>query len=223
MSDTTEDDNARGGSSLAKLLIDAGLPLAAYYGLRLAGQDEQIALLAGAVLAALRLTWVAVRRRSFDVVSGLMAAVLAVGLVLSLVSGDARFVLLKESFGTAVAALVLLASCASRTPVVLVAVRAGSSKAKREEIDRLCEQVPAFRAAFTRMSAVWGIALLAEAILRVPLVYLVAPDIMAALSLVLLLAVIGALSAWTMWYAGRVQARHEPAPPVAEKVGDSTL
>ncbi|MBK1783545.1 VC0807 family protein [Prauserella cavernicola] len=202
----------KGGSPLLALLLwDAGLPLAAYYGLRLAGQSEQVSLLAGAVFAAARLAWVGVRQRSFDGFAAMLAAVLAVGLVLSVVSGDARFVLVKESFGTGVAALVLLASCAGRNPLVLVAVRAGSNEAKRAEIDRLCAEVPQFRRAFVRMSAVWGVALLLEAIVRVPLVYVLSPDLMAGLSLVLLLAVIAALSAWTMWCAGRVEARYADA------------
>ena len=42
----------------------------------------------------------------------------------------------------------------------------------------------------------WGIALFAEAALRVPLVYLLSPDLMA-----------GLLSLWTTWYAGLVQSR----------------
>lgn len=204
-------DRTPGGSPLIALVLwDAGLPLLAYYGLRLAGQSEQIALLAGAVFAALRIAWVAVRHRSFDGFAALLAAVLAIGLVLSFVSGDARFILVKESFGTAAAALILLASCASRTPLVLVAVRAGSSEAKRAEIDRLCAEVPEFRRAFVRMSAVWGVGLLLEAVLRVPLVYVLPADVMAGLSVVLLLVVIGLLSGWTAWYAGRIQARHTP-------------
>ncbi|GAB3003245.1 hypothetical protein GCM10023080_081210 [Streptomyces pseudoechinosporeus] len=190
------------------LLWDAGVPLAAYYILRTVGQSEQIALLAGAVLAAVRMVWVAVRTRSFDGFAALLAAVLAIGLVLSTVTGDTRFILVKESFGTAAAALILLASCAGRSPLVLVAVRAGSNQAKRDEIDRLYDEVPPFRRAFVLMTAVWGLGMLLESILRVPLVYLLPADLMAGLSVVLLLVAIGALSAWTMWYANHVQARH---------------
>jgi hypothetical protein len=198
---------------IALLLWDAGLPLAAYYGLRLAGRSEQVALLAGAVLAALRIGWVAARHRRFDGFAALLTAVLAVGLVLSFVAGDPRFLLVKESFGTAAAALVLLVT-ARRNPLVLVAVRAGSSAGKRAAVDRLCAEVPEFRRAFTRMSVVWGTALLAESALRVPLVYLLPADVMAGVGVVLLLAVIGLLSGWTAWYAGRVQARHANRPTI---------
>ncbi|KFZ81279.1 hypothetical protein ED92_13420 [Amycolatopsis sp. MJM2582] len=203
---------ARGRNpTLSLLLWDVALPLAAYYGLRLAGQSEQISLLAGAGLAAARIAWVALRDRSFDGFAALLAGVLGVGLVLSLVTGDVKFLLLKESFATATAAIVLLLSCFSRTPMMLVAVRAGSSAAKRAEIDRLGDEVPAFRRAFTRMSAVWGVALLLEAAVRVPLVYTLSADVMNALSVILLLAVIGGLSLWSVRYAERIRREHTVA------------
>ncbi|WET82870.1 hypothetical protein P3102_17515 [Amycolatopsis sp. QT-25] len=194
--------------TLSLLLWDVALPLAVYYGLRLAGQNEQVSLLAGAVVAGARIAWVAVRERSFDGFAALLAGVLGAGLVLSLASGDAKFLLLKESFATATAAIVLLVSCFSRTPMVLVAVRAGSNAAKRTEIDRLGDEVPAFRRAFTRMSAVWGVALLLEAAVRVPLVYTLSADVMNALSVALLIAVIGGLSLWSVRYAEKIQKRH---------------
>ncbi|WP_410598870.1 VC0807 family protein [Amycolatopsis sp. lyj-90] len=199
---------ARGSRNpaLTLLLWDVALPLAAYYGLRLAGQSEQVSLLAGAAIAAFRIAWAAVRDRSFDGFAALLAGVLGVGLVLSLFTGDARFLLLKESFGTATAGIVLLVSCFSRTPMMLIAVRAGSSVAKRAEIDRLAGEVPGFRRAFTRMSAVWGVALLLEAVVRVPLVYTLSADVMNGLSVVLLIAVIGGLSLWSVRYAGKVLA-----------------
>lgn len=215
------DDNGKGDSSshgtLGLLLWDVGVPLAAYYGLRALGVNEQLALLAGALLAAARMAWVGLRSRSFDGFAALLASILGVGLVLSLVSGDARFLLLKESFATGVAALIIIASCAGRNPLVLVAVRAGSNRSKREEIDRLRAEIPAFRRAFVRMTAVWGVALLAESVLRVPLVYLLPTDVMVGVSIVVLLAVIAALSGWTAWYAERVHARHahEDARPGA--------
>jgi hypothetical protein len=201
-----------GSPLIALLLWDAGLPLAAYYGLRLAGQSTTLALLAGAGVAALRITWVAVRHRKFDGFAALLTAVLAISLVLSFVTGDPKFILVKESFATAAAGLILLASCASRAPLVLVAVQAGSNKAKRAEIDELCARIPQFRQAFVRMSAVWGVGLLLEAALRVPLVYLLPTDVMTGLSLVMLLAVIGLLSVWTAWYANRVQNRYPSKP-----------
>ncbi|WP_196464884.1 hypothetical protein [Streptomyces spinoverrucosus] len=98
-----------------------------------------------------------------------------------------------------------------------MAVRAGSNQAKRAEIDRLCTEVPQFRQAFVRMSAAWGVGLLLEAVLRVPLVYVLSTDVMTGLSVVLLLTVIGLLSAWTASYANRVQSRYADARGTADQ------
>ena len=60
------DDPAEGTSPFAALrgpLIDVGLPLVAYYGLRLLGFSEWTALLAASAAAAIRLVAVAVLRR----------------------------------------------------------------------------------------------------------------------------------------------------------------
>lgn len=202
------------------LLWDVGAPLAAYYGLRALGVADLQALLFGALLAALRVVWTFLRTRSFNGFAGLMAALLGVGLVLTFVSGDSRFLLVKESFATGAAALVLLASCLGRTPLLLVVVREGANEAKRQEIDRLCAEIPAFRNAFRRMTVVWGVVLLAEAVLRVPLVYLLPVDAMIGLSIVLLAVVVVALSAWTSWYAGRVHARHAAADSLSDTAPD---
>ncbi|WP_038044864.1 MULTISPECIES: VC0807 family protein [Thermocrispum] len=194
---------------LTLLVWDAGFPLAVYYGMRLAGADERLALLTGAICAAARLAFVAVLKRSFDGFAALLAAVLGVGLLLTFISGDEKFLLVKESFSVAAAAVILLVSCFTSKPLVLVVARAGSSQAHRAEIDRLCASIPQFRRAFVLMTAVWGVALLVEAALRVLLVYLVPADVMVALSLVMLLGVVALLSVWTVWYSSRVQARYE--------------
>lgn len=195
---------------VALLLWDAGLPLAAYYGTRLTGASEEVALLAGAAFAALRITWVAVRHRSFNGFAALLTTVLGIGLVLSFVTGEPKFLLVKESFSTATASLILFATCFTSSPLLLVAVRSTSSQTKRTEIDQLCADVPQFRRAFVLMSAVWGAGLLLEAVIRIPLVYLLPADMMIALSVALLLGAIGLLSGWTAWYAGRAQARYQP-------------
>jgi ABC-type spermidine/putrescine transport system permease subunit II len=57
------------------------------------------------------------------------------------------------------------------------------------------------------LSLVTGFGLPAEALLRLPLVHLVSPDVVAALSTVLLLATIAVLSLWTVSYANHAQRR----------------
>ncbi|OLT45158.1 hypothetical protein BJF85_01755 [Saccharomonospora sp. CUA-673] len=201
-------DSQRVPPLVRSIAWDVGGPLAAYYGLRAVGVPDLQALLAGALLAAARVVWSIVRSRTFNAFACLMAVILGIGLALTFVSGDSRFLLMKESLATGAAGIILLASCAGRSPLILTVVREGATPSRRDEIDRLCAEIPTFRRAFTRMTVVWGVALLTEAVLRVPLVYLLPVDAMVVLSIVLLGAVVTALSVWTAWYADRVHKRH---------------
>ena len=67
-------------------------------------------------------------------------------------------------------------------------------------------------------STVWGLGLLAEAVVRIPLIYLLPIDVMVGLSAVLTIGTIGALILWTGWYVRRSQpgtARDERPGPGA--------
>lgn len=56
-------------------------------------------------------------------------------------------------------------------------------------------------------SWVWGIGLLIEAALRVPLVFLLPIDVMVAVSQAMMIAAFALLIAWTSWYTRRAAAR----------------
>jgi len=73
------------------MLLDVGLPLLAYYGLHALGVSDYRALLAGTVVAGLRVAFVALRNRRLDGFAGVLMAMFAIGLALSFVTGDARF------------------------------------------------------------------------------------------------------------------------------------
>lgn len=205
--------NAR--SPLIGLAWDIGLPLAGFYGMRLVGVDEYLALLTGTVLAAVRTAWVAWRHRDFDAFAAFLALVLGSGLVLAFITGDPVFLLVKESFGTAAIALVLLGSAVIGRPLVLAAVRRAVSAGKREEIDERYRTTLAFRRAFTTITVVWGLGLLAEAVIRLPLVLALPIDVAAGASPLLFVAVLAVLSSWTAWFAGRVERTARRSGPGA--------
>src|SRR5690606_597901 len=93
---------------LLGLLADVGLPAAAYYVGRTAGLDALLALLAGGIVALLRIGYVAVRRRRLDGVAAFIAVVFAVLLVASIVGGDAHILLARESVVSGALGLLLL-------------------------------------------------------------------------------------------------------------------
>jgi hypothetical protein len=204
------------------LLLDLVFPVVTYYALRALAVDPWMALLGGALAAKLRVLYVAARWRVFDAFAAFWMTVYAVSLIASFVSGDARFLLVKDSFATAVAGLFFLGSCVAGRPLVYYSVRRmlAAQPERAARMEGMWAASPSYRRVFRVMSVVWGAGLLAEALARVPLVYLLPTDVMAGLSSLMFASAMLLLLAWNIWYGKRlpaivrnepILARHEPA------------
>jgi hypothetical protein len=198
---------------MLSLLWDVGLALIAYYGLRALGASPFVALLAGTIVSGLRVAWVAVKGRHLDVFAGFLLAVFGVGLVLSFITGSPQFLLLKDSFGTGVAGLLFVISCFFGRPLTFYAAKRMQGDGGMR-FDGLWESTPGFRRMFRLMSMVWGLGLLFEALIRVPLVFLLPIDVMAGLSTVMFVAAMVLLMVWTFAYVKRqLRNRSDDAVP----------
>ena len=191
---------------LAGLGWDVGLPLLGYYSLHLAGADDLVALLVASSLAAVRVLWVAVRERTLNPFASVMLMMFGIGLLLVFVSGDPRFLLLKNSVATAVLGLVFLGTAVFGTPFTLAALQSFQPD-RKADLRRGYETDPDVRRGHRVSSSVWGAGLLFEALIRVPLVFLLPISVMVALSEVLTIATLGGLMAWNIWYIRRVKTR----------------
>lgn len=182
------------------LVADLGIPITAYYLLRLVGVDSYLAMLGAGVAAGLRMAWVAVRERRFDGIAAFLAAMFAAGLALSLLSGDPRFLLAKDSGMSALIALIFLGSVVVGRPVIFALHRrmVARTPEARAEADRLWATVPPFRRVMTAMTLVWGFGLLAESVARVMIVYLVDFDVAVAVSTLLQVAALVLLLGYTI-------------------------
>jgi intracellular septation protein A len=187
------------------VVLDVLPGVAAYYVLRSAGVGEYAALLVATGAGAVRVAWVAVKDRRLDGFAACTGLVFALGLALSFVTGDERFLLAVKSVTTAVLAVVLIATCVAGRPAAFgIAKRFGAEdEATAARWDVLYADRPAFRRVYLVMTLVWAGALLAESAVRVPLVYLLPVDVMAGLSTVLLLGTLGLLGFWSAWYGRR--------------------
>jgi hypothetical protein len=194
---------------IAGLLVDIGLPLAAYYGLHAAGASDWAALLAATAAAGARVVAVAAWSRQTTWFGVVMLVVFGVGLVLALIGGDARFVLLKDSFTTGLLGMVFLASLVGRRPLALAAAQA-SKPGQAEALDRLYRAEPSGRRAFRVSTLGWGLGLVGEAAIRVPLLYLLPLKVMVGLSTALMIAAMGGLAVWNAVYIIRAARRHPP-------------
>ncbi|MDX6317879.1 MAG: hypothetical protein QOD35_1279 [Nocardioidaceae bacterium] len=216
---TSPEDAAPGGetdssgvdarSPMLSFFWDVVPSVVAYYGLRALGADPYIALLGGTGAAALRLLYVLWTDRSFDRFAAFMVVVFAVGLALSFVSGDARFLLLKDSVPTAVSGAIFGVSWLLGRPLMLTAVQrfGARSEAERDEMETWWAEDPVFRHVIAVMSAAWCFGLVGEAVVRIPLVYLLPVDVMAGVSTAMSVVVFVTLFAWTRWYGYRMSDR----------------
>jgi hypothetical protein len=186
------------------LAWDVGLPVAAYYALHLAGATDWVALLAATAVAAARTLWGVVRHRTMNQFATVMLLVYGIGLLLAFVSGDPRMLLLKSSLVTAaVGAVFLVTAIRGRRPLTLAAAQS-FMPAKAEALSEMYDGDLDVRRAFRLTSAVWGVGLLAEAVLRIPLVVLLPVEIGVGASEGLFIAAFVGLMVWNGWYTARV-------------------
>src|SRR5882724_4133984 len=187
---------------VSSLAWDVGPSVAAYYGARALGCTEYVSLLAGTVASALRLGWVAVRDRRLDPFALFLMVLFGVGLALTFVTGDARFVLVKDSLTSFLAGLFFVGSCALRRPLTYYAAQrfagpAGAAGLRARFAD------PAVRRRYYVSSLVWGGGLLAESLLRIPLVFVLPIDVAVGASTVLMIVAYTLLIGWTIHFAKR--------------------
>ena len=189
------------------LAQDVGLPVLTYYALHLLGLSDWVALLASTLVAAARIGWVALRERSLNLFATVMLIVFGLGLILTFVSGDPRFLLVKESFVTGAVGVAFLVSAAvGRRPLTLAAQQSWQP-AQAAELMQEYRTHPRIRHAHRFTSSVWGFGLLAEAAIRVPLVYLLPIDVMVGVSTAMMVAVFAGLIVWNARWVARAQAR----------------
>jgi hypothetical protein len=203
-SDSTED---RARSPMRTMFFDVVPSVAVYYGLRAFGADPYLALLGATGVATLRLVYLLWTDRRFDRFAAFMVAVFAIGLVLSFVTGNARFLLLKDSIPTAVSGAIFGISWLVGRPLMLTAVQRFGARSERErlEFETLWTSAADFRHMIAVMSLVWCFGLIGEAALRVPLIFLLPIDVMAGVSTVISIGVLAGLFTWTQWYGTRVR------------------
>lgn len=169
--------------SLKPLLVGAGIPMAAYYVLtRGCGMSTMAALAWSGVVPLARTVWGVAKERKLNALAAVMLVLNVAGVLLSMVAGDVRLMLAKDSAGTGVFGLVVFAAACAGRPLMSAGLKPFATKgsaAKEAAWERLSEQSARFRRLERRFSAIWGGALLIEAVARVVGAYTLSPDVMA--------------------------------------------
>ena len=178
-------------SALTPLIVDAGLPVAAYFLLsNAAGLGTVPALALSSTIPAGRALWSLLRERRANALALLMLVVNGTGLLLSLLTGDPRLMLAKDGGVSSILGIAILVSLAFGKPLMSEVLRpmfTWGDPARTAVWDGLRAYAPDFRRAERRFSAIWGVALLIECALRVVGAYTLPVDTMVWLGSVIML------------------------------------
>ncbi|MER6048600.1 VC0807 family protein [Streptomyces sp. NPDC001793] len=175
----TDAGRSGNGRLLRQLVWDVAAPVGLFYGLRALGASVFAAMLAGALLPLVATGAYWLRDRRLEGMAAFMAGVLLLGAVASLISGDTRFLLARDGWVTAVAGLCFLASVRARRPLAYLGARPlleGRFRSDGTPWEILWEREPRFRLIWRVSSAIWGIALLVDAVARVVMAYTLPVD-----------------------------------------------
>ena len=159
-----------------------------------------------------------IQHRRLDVVGAVVLAGIIVGTVVGLASHNARLVLVEGSVPTAVFGIACLGSLWARRPLMFSLARefTGPDTTRGQEMTRLW-QYEGYRRIFRVITAVWGVAFLLEAALRVVIVYNTSAGTALVISKATPFLFFGILTAWTVAYGAHHKRRVSTWPPPPAK------
>lgn len=198
---------------LPSLLEDILLPYGTYKLLQHLGVQENIALAAGGSVSFIRVMVNLARSRKLDLAALFMLLMFALTIVTSLATGHGRLSIATDSLYTGLAGIALLGSLAWGRPLFYMLAQQQVLAGKREDTASLRQRM-------TRITAVWGAALLSESILRIALLLLLPIHIMRWGTNVLMGVVIASLFLWTRAY-NRNAARQAANTDASEAPGNT--
>ncbi|MFF4218938.1 VC0807 family protein [Streptomyces nondiastaticus] len=192
---------------LLQLVFDVALPLGSYYGLRVLGLSQWWCLTLGTLLG---LPWIVhgiVKRRKVDVMGLFTLSIMAVATLLSLVTGDPRTLLIRDSWLTAVIGLWVLGTVPTRRPFMLGAMRNVFLARGGEEAaagwDSRWDTDPAFRQKLRFLTGVWGTVFTLDAGVRVACAAVLPVDTVPTVNTVQWLVVLAGLMVFHKRYITR--------------------
>ncbi|WP_433683202.1 VC0807 family protein [Nocardia sp. CA-119907] len=193
---------------LAPIARDIAVPIGAYFLLTGLGYSDFTGLLAGTLFSGAVLIIETIRSRRLEPFAAIMLGVFVFGLVGSLISGDPRMMIVKDSAGTGIVGITFLISTVIGKPLTYLSARKALSAvgpAELAEFEESYRDNPAKRRGFSTLSAAWGVGLLSEAVVRILLAYQLPVHTMAWLSPVLSIIFFAPLIALSVRFVKRAR------------------
>ncbi|MFD9481668.1 VC0807 family protein [Streptomyces nojiriensis] len=158
--------------------------------------------------SAISLAW----RRKLDEFAVVTLVFLVITAVVSLIGAhSARALLIKDSGVTGLFGLLCLGTLLAPRPLMFYFSRKFATDGTPESTAwwNGLWQYEGFRTTLNRMTLVWGVTYVTEALVRILLAYTLDTKTMVALSPIMIYGVLAALGVWTTLYAKRSQAEGE--------------
>ncbi|MEC3918344.1 VC0807 family protein [Nocardia sp. CDC160] len=190
-----------------QLLLELILPLGAYYGLRAAGVNPWAALVAPALLTLGFLAYDGLRHRRVDGVALFTLLMIVVGTAVSVVTGDPRTLLVRDSWLFGAIGVWILATLFTQRPMMrsvartIVTVKIG--EAGYREWDARWDNDSRFRHNLRVLSAVWGAGFALDAVIRIVVAYSLPLDAIPLVTTLQWLAVLAVLISFHIVYVNR--------------------
>lgn len=197
-------------SLLPSIVFSGVLPVVLYQILKRNGVATVPALVAGSVFPIGSTLWSWIKTRRLDFIGVLSLIFILISAAASLISGSTRFTLLKESFFTGLFGLVFLGSLVIARPVMFYIARqfaTGGDPEKIAQWGRNWEQQPGFRRVMRVITAVWGGMFIADALIRVALVFVLSVTTFLIVSQVMFYGMFAVTMWLTMAYSRRERAK----------------
>lgn len=183
------------------LALDVVLPLIVVQAALRFGLSPVVALAIAALFPLADTVIGFVQARTVSIIGAVSLVAILTGIGLAVVTGNARFAILKDSAFTFVFSLLFLASLASSRPLIFRLNAQMLDAAGATAFERAWTERPAVRKTFRFMTLVWGLGLLLEALLRVAASFTLPVRAAAAASPWIAFVCVGGLIVWTIRYA----------------------
>lgn len=195
---------------LGTITIEIALPIAVYFALVALGLPQVWALASSAGVSVISLAVRWLRSREVSTLSLLVLVQFALGVVVALVTGNARFVLAKDYLITFLVALAALASLKLERPFIARIRRDLSPDRTRFDIE--WNGNARFRAVHRQLTWWWGIGLTLEVAVALAVIYSVPVGVAVVVTNILTPAVLLGLIAFTQRRAARAGTPNRDAP-----------
>ncbi|MFP6562056.1 VC0807 family protein [Paraburkholderia sp. B3] len=201
-------------------VVNVALPVAAYW-MAIGTYGLRGALIASSLPVLVWMTIDLVRFRHFDALSAIVLAGIALSLLV-LLSGPPRWLReARDPLVNGMIGLLFLLSLAFKRPLVFYLGRSTLSRqraGRENEFDEMWQTHPTLVKSIRLMTAVWGIGLVSENIIRLWISSYMTNPQADRLSTIIRYTVYTGLTAWTIFYR-RVYLKRQVAPTPAETAG----